>query len=302
LAKSDLTSNMVGEFPELQGIMGRYYALSDGEPAEVAQAVMEHYQPRYAGDALPTTPTGVCVALADKLETLVGIWSVGGAPTGDKDAFGLGHAAPRVLRILAEKQLPLDLREMLAETRLTFTQTPVAETVTGEVFAFMQERLKGMMRDAGYSALQVEAVLGDVTAPDAGHTHLVESRLQAVKAFAALPEAQALAAANKRIRNILKKSDAAKRPLEGHLLVEEAEKRLSMRLSEVRPASDTCYAQGDYTGSLVRLAALKPEVDQFFDDVMVNADDPAIRANRLALLGELDALFNRVADLSRLAA
>jgi glycyl-tRNA synthetase beta chain len=242
LAKADLTSNMVGEFPELQGIMGRYYALADGEAVQVAQAIEEHYRPRFAGDVLPESAPGTFAAIADKLETLVGMWSVGGAPTGDRDPFGLRRAALGVLRILSEKKLPLDLQLALNETRLVFSNPPVAESVTEAVMGFMLERLKGMLREGGFSAQEVDAVLADRP----GRIDLVQARIEAVKAFGALPEALSLAAANKRIRNILKKSDAPKRPLEGHLLVEEAEKRLFMRLSEVRPVADARYATGDY--------------------------------------------------------
>ncbi|NIE67007.1 glycine--tRNA ligase subunit beta [Burkholderia sp. Ax-1719] len=299
LAKADLLTDMVGEFPELQGTMGTYYARHDGEAEEVAIACSEHYQPRFSGDELPGTPTGTIVALADKLETLVGIWGIGLAPTGEKDPFALRRHSLGVLRILVEKQLPLDLVELLRTTYAQFAgNTAVAES-TQAIYEFCMDRLRGQLRERGYAAQEVDAVL----ALNPTRFDDVIARLDAVREFAALNEAAALAAANKRISNILKKSEGAEDGgVQIALLTENAEKALYAQLEQVAPRVESQLAARDYTGALTALAALRETVDTFFNDVMVNAEDPALRANRLALLKALHRQMNSVADISRLAA
>jgi glycyl-tRNA synthetase beta chain len=297
LAKTDLVTDMVGEFPELQGTMGRYYALNDGLSADVADAIEDHYKPRFAGDELPRNSVGVIVALADKLETLVGMFGIGNLPTGDKDPFALRRHALGVIRMLVEKDLPLGLVELVEGAQPVFGDKIQDASVA--LVDFIYDRLAGSLREQGYSAQEVDAVLalkpqrlGDVA-----------KRLAAVRAFAALPEAPALAAANKRVGNILKKAEgtvaAAVKP---ELLQEAAEKSLADALKTVAPKAEAAFASGDYAASLQALAALKAPVDAFFDGVMVNAEDPALRANRLGLLATLHQAMNRIADLSKLAA
>lgn len=299
LAKADLITDMVGEFPELQGTMGTYYARHDGEPEEVALACSEHYQPRFSGDALPTTATGTVVALADKLETLVGIWGIGLQPTGEKDPFALRRHALGVLRILVEKQLPVDLIELLRAAYATFAAVPGVADSTQAIYDFSMDRLRGLLRERGYAPGEIDAVL----ALNPSRLDDIVARLDAVREFAALPEAASLAAANKRISNILKKSESATTGgVQVTLLTEAAEKALHAQLEQVAPRVQTQLAARDYTGALTALAALREPVDTFFNDVMVNAEDPALRANRLALLGALHQQMNCVADISRLAA
>ncbi|MBI3285683.1 MAG: glycine--tRNA ligase subunit beta [Burkholderiales bacterium] len=299
LAKADLLTDMVGEFPELQGIMGTYYAQHDGEHAEVAAAASEHYRPRFAGDALPATATGTAVALADKLETLVGIWGIGLQPTGDKDPFALRRHALGVLRMLVEKRLPLSLNTLLADSVQLFAGNANFSNPAAELLNFLYDRLRGQLRDKGFSQNEVEAVVAQN--PDT-LDNIVE-RLQAVQAFAALPESAALAAANKRITNILKKAEGSMTvAIQSGLLQEAAEQALYEAMGKVRPQVDAAYAQGDFSGALKTLAALRAGVDSFFNDVMVNAEEPALRHNRLALLAELHGMLNRVADISKLAA
>jgi glycyl-tRNA synthetase beta chain len=299
LAKADLITDMVGEFPELQGTMGTYYARHDGEPEEVALACTEHYQPRFSGDALPATATGTVVALADKLETLVGIWGIGLQPTGEKDPFALRRHALGVLRILVEKQLPVDLVELLRTAYAQFAAVPNVADSTQAIYEFCMDRLRGLLRERGYSAGEIDAVL----ALNPTRLNDIVARLDAVREFSSLSEAASLAAANKRISNILKKSDGA--PVSGvqpTLLIEAAEKALYAQLEQVAPRVQSQLAAHDYTGALTALAALREPVDTFFNNVMVNAEDPALRANRLALLGALHQQMNCVADISRLAA
>ncbi len=298
LAKTDLLTDMVGEFPELQGIMGTYYALHDGEHAEVAAAASEHYQPRFAGDALPVSATGTAVALADKLETLVGIWGIGLQPTGDRDPFALRRHALGVLRMLVEKQLPLSLSSLLANTVALFSGNAQFKDPSAEVLSFLYDRLRGQLRERGFSQHEVEAVVAQQ--PDTLDT--LVARLQAVQAFAALPESASLAAANKRITNILKKAEVTPGTVNPDLLQEAAEQALAKAMDDVRPQVDAAFSQGDYTSALKTLAALRAEVDSFFNDVMVNADDLALRNNRLALLSALHGMLNQVADISKLAA
>ncbi|CAE6758680.1 Glycine--tRNA ligase beta subunit [Paraburkholderia aspalathi] len=299
LAKADLITDMVGEFPELQGTMGTYYARHDGEPEEVALACSEHYQPRFSGDALPATATGAVVALADKLETLVGIWGIGLQPTGEKDPFALRRHALGVLRILVEKQLPVDLIELLRTAYAQFAAVPGVADSTQAIYEFSMDRLRGLLRERGYAPGEIDAVL----ALNPTRLDDIVARLDAVREFAALPEAASLAAANKRISNILKKSEgSATGGVQVALLTEAAEKALYAQLEQVAPRVQTQLAARDYTGALTALAALREPVDTFFNDVMVNAEDPALRANRLALLGALHQQMNCVADISRLAA
>jgi glycyl-tRNA synthetase beta chain len=298
LAKADLLTDMVGEFPELQGIMGTYYARHDGEHEEVALAASEHYQPRFAGDALPSTNTGLTVALADKLETLVGIWSIGLQPTGEKDPFALRRHALGVMRMLVEKRLPLTISGLLADAAGVFEYQAGFKDPTREVKEFMLDRLRGMLRERGFSPNEVEAVL----AQNPDRVDDVVQRLDAVQAFAALPESASLAAANKRITNILKKTEVAIGEVSPALLQEQAERNLAASVERVRPDVDAAFAGGDFTGTLKTLARLRDDVDAFFNDVMVMADDVALRNNRLALLSSLHGMMNRVADISKLAA
>ena len=296
LAKTDLVTDMVGEFPELQGIMGGYYALNDGLPEAVAHAIEDHYKPRFAGDSLPRNTVGVVVALADKLETLVGMFGIGNLPTGDKDPFALRRHALGVIRMLVEQDLALDLSALLQGATPAFG-TKIADA-SAALTDFIFDRLAGSLREHGYSAQEVDAVLalrpqrlGDVA-----------KRLSAVRAFAELPEAPALAAANKRISNILKKTDDVDAHVSEILLQEAAEKSLYAAMQSVLPQAQTQWAAGDYTASLQSLAALRVPVDAFFEDVMVNADQMDLRLNRLGLLKMLHVAMNRVADLSKLAA
>jgi glycyl-tRNA synthetase beta chain len=297
LAKADLLSDMVGEFPELQGVMGAYYARHDGETEAVAQAIEDHYKPRFAGDDLPRSEVGVAVALADKLETLAGLFGIGQVPTGDKDPFALRRHALGVLRMLVERQLPLPVNTLLATAWAAFP-TGMLSSPPEELRQFMFDRLAGSLREQGASAAEVDAVLAlrpEILAS-------VRERLLAVRAFAALPEAPALASANKRVSNILKKADSSTAvAVNPALLHEAAERQLAGALQQLAPQADAAFERGDFTASLQTLAALKGPVDAFFDGVMVNAEDPALRANRLALLAQLQQAMNRVADLSRLA-
>ncbi|OJW88982.1 glycine--tRNA ligase subunit beta [Thiobacillus sp. 65-1402] len=298
LAKADLLTDMVGEFPELQGIMGRYYAQHDGLADDIAFAIEDHYKPRFAGDALPRSDVGVCVALADKLETLAGMFGIGEKPTGDKDPFALRRHALGVIRMLIEKNLPLGLSDLVNIAFAGFPQGLPGQAHT-DVSLFVFERLSGAMREQGYSANEVDAVLS----LNPAQIYLVPKQLEAVRIFAALPEAPALAAANKRVGNILKKAEGeVGATADPSRFVEAAEMALFAALGEIAPRADAAFDSGDYTASLQALAALKAPVDAFFDHVMVNADDPALKANRLALLNQLHRTMNRVADLSRLAA
>ena len=297
LSKADLTTNMVGEFPELQGIMGTYYARHDGEGEAVSHAIEGHYHPRFAGDTLPGNITGTCVAIADRLDTLVGIFGVGQAPTGDKDPFALRRAALGVLRILIEKKLPLDLNVLLRAAANTLYGI-ISETATNDVYEFMLERLKGYLREQDFGGDEIEAVLSQRPT----RIERVLPRLQAVRAFRLLPESVALSAANKRTRNILKKADGVLATCNPALFAEGAERQLHDSVTKLAPEVGSRVAAQDYTGALKQLAGIRGDVDKFFDDVMVMADDPIVRANRLALLAQLEKLMNQVADISKLAA
>ncbi len=298
LAKTDLVTDMVGEFPELQGIMGGYYALNDGLGEAVAHAIEDHYKPRFAGDALPRNRAGVVVALADKLETLVGMFGIGNLPTGDRDPFALRRHALGVIRMLVENDLPLDLSALLAGAVPAFGNK--ITDASAQLADFIYDRLAGSLREQGYSAQEVDAVL----ALRPQRLGLVDKQLAAVRAFASLPEAPALAAANKRIGNILKKAEvegAVDAHVNAGLLKEDAEKALHAQMQKLVPESEAQFKAGDYTASLQTLAALRAAVDAFFDDVMVNAEEMDLRLNRQGLLKSLHVAMNRVADLSRLA-
>ena len=297
LAKADLLTDMVGEFPELQGVMGTYYARHDGEHEEVALAASEHYQPRFAGDALPATQTGTAVALADKLETLVGIWGIGLHPTGDKDPFALRRHALGVLRMLLEKRLPLSIHALLSDSAALFAYNPHFKLATADITAFLLDRLRGLLRERGFTPNEIEAVVAQN--PDT-LDNIIE-RLQAVQAFATLPQAASLAAANKRITNILKKTEIVPGPVQYSLLSEAAEQALHAAMTALQPQVDSAFAAGDFTLTLKLLAELRDDVDAFFNTVMVMADDLQLRNNRIALLAALHAMMNRVADISKLA-
>ena len=296
LAKTDLLTDMVGEFPELQGIMGAYYARHDGLPEEVAQAIEDHYKPRFAGDELPRNIIGVVVALADKLETLVGMFGIGNLPTGDRDPFALRRHALGVVRMLSAGQVRLDLKQVIQLSVAVFGSRITDPSVA--LLDFIHDRLSGSLREQGFSAQEVEAVL----ALRPGHLDEVHPRLEAVRQFAALPESQALAAANKRIANILKKAPEVDAHVNEALLQEDAEKALYAAMQKIAPQALAQFDAGNYTASLQSLAALRAPVDAFFDDVMVNAEAMDLRLNRQGLLKSLHLAMNRVADLSCLAA
>jgi glycyl-tRNA synthetase beta chain len=293
LAKADLVTGMVGEFPELQGVMGRYYARHDGEPAAVADAIEAHYRPRFAGDALPETPVACAVALADKLDSLAGLFAIGEAPTGEKDPFALRRAALGVVRILVERRLPLRLADLLARA----FERVKGEDSRDDVAAFILERARGYFRELGYSANEVEAVL--CLAP--ARLDLVPAQLQAVRAFAALPEAESLAAANKRIGNILRQAGDVPPGYSAEAMTQPEEKTLASAYARLKGDVEGAFQRGDYTGALKALASLRAPVDAFFDKVMVMDKDARVRANRIGFLGTLHGTMNRVADLSKLA-
>ncbi|MDR0577331.1 MAG: glycine--tRNA ligase subunit beta [Candidatus Accumulibacter sp.] len=298
LAKADLLTDMVGEFPELQGVMGRYYALNDGLSPEIADAIEDHYKPRFAGDDLPRGRVGVAVALADKLETLIGLFGIGQSPTGDKDPFALRRHAVGVIRMLMESGIDLPLDDLLAGAAGSF-RPPVGDGILGSLREFIYDRLSGLLREQGYTAREVDAVVS--LRPQILSD--VPKRLAAVRAFSALPEAEALAAANKRVGNILKKAEGGVGGrVDASLLKEDAEIALARALDDIVPRADAAFAAGDHARSLRMLATLRGPVDEFFDKVMVNAEDRAVRANRLALLARLHDAMNRVADLSKLSA
>ncbi|MES2237543.1 MAG: glycine--tRNA ligase subunit beta [Pseudomonadota bacterium] len=321
LAKADLVTDMVGEFPELQGIMGRYYALADGETPIVADAIEAHYRPRFNGDTLPHGAIACAVALADKLDALVGFFGIGQLPTGDKDPFGLRRAALGVLRILLETPLPLSLPELIDDAAAGFAPELLVGDWRVASADFLRERLRHFLREPGRELLkqvydEADGIWRNLDPKDARLTNYIDAvlaleptridqvpaRLKAVVAFGALPESTALAAANKRIVNILKKS--AKHtgaPVDPALLQEAAEKTLFAEVERLAPAIEAQLAKSDYTAALKTMAGLRSAVDAFFEGVMVNAEDAAIRANRLALLHRLAALMNCVADISRLS-
>ena len=296
LAKADLVTGMVGEFPELQGVMGRYYARHDGEPAEVAQAIVEHYQPRFAGDALPASRCGTLLALADKLETLAGLFGIGQLPTGDKDPFALRRHALGVIRILIEKPLHLPLTALIDSAFAAFGDKvkPAREAL----LTFIFERLSGYLRERGHTTQEISAVV-ELRPDDLAR---VPKRLDAVRAFSALPQAQALAAANKRLGNLLKKSGSeAADSVDAGLLADAAERALAEAVGRLEPEVHARMAVHDYEAALALLAQARDPVDRFFEEVMVMTEDLPVRRNRLALLSRLHALMNGVADISRLS-
>ena len=297
LSKCDLLSHMVGEFPELQGIMGRYYARHDGEPGDIAAALDEQYQPRFAGDTLPATGVGQALAIADKIDTLVGIFGIGQAPTGDKDPFALRRAALGVLRIAIERRLELDLVKLLESAQSILGAKVAAKNAAAQVYDFMMERLRAYYSDAGIHVDEFDAVI----AMRPSQPFDFDRRVRAVGAFRKLPEAESLAAANKRIANILKQAgNAPAGALNAAHLKEAAEQALAGKVSSVRAEVEPLFAARDYEGALKKLAALRSTVDAFFDKVMVMVDDVDVRNNRLCLLNDLRNLFLRVADVSRL--
>jgi glycyl-tRNA synthetase beta chain len=296
LAKADLLTDMVGEFPELQGVMGQYYALHDGEDAAVARAIEAHYHPRFANDSLPQDNVGSAVALADKLDTLVGIYGIGLVPTGDRDPFGLRRQALGVLRILSERALPLDLMELLQLAKLSFAPGVLHDSVAVDLHLFMLDRLRGYLRERGFAQDEIEAVVSQ----NPTRIDQVVPRLQAVQSFRAMPEAESLAAANKRIRNILKKTTVAQSAPDPAVFRETAERNLFAATSQLAPKVGSLVQNQDYTEALRALAGVRSAVDTFFDEVMVMVDEPVLRDNRLALLAELEGMMNRVADISRL--
>ncbi len=297
LAKTDLVTDMVGEFPELQGIMGGYYARHDGLSDDIAIAIEDHYKPRFAGDELPRNQVGVVVALADKLETLVGMFGIGNLPTGDKDPFALRRHALGLIRMLIERNLPLSLPDLVHQASASFGEKLAdAKASNAQLLPFVYDRVSSYLRDLDYTAQEVDAVIA--LRPMWGE---FPKRLAAVRAFAALPEAPALAAANKRIGNILKKTDAVDPHVSEILLKEPAEIALFAAMKDITPEANAQFDAGEYTASLQTLAALRAPVDAFFEGVMVNADELDLRLNRLGLLTSLHTAMNRVADLSKLA-
>ena len=304
LSKADLLTDMVGEFPELQGIMGHYYALYDGEKADVAEAIEAHYHPRFAGDSLPQGQIACAVALADKLETLIGIYGIGQIPTGDKDPFGLRRHALGVLRILIETPLALPLPLLLKLAAENFPSGMLGATVAKDVEGFMLDRLRGYLRDRNFEASHIEAVLGTV----AGRLHEALPRLLGVRDFAVLPESKDLAAANKRVQNIIRKNQEelgttmSNAQVDTRLMTDDAERKLFAAIQDITPLAQSYLDRGDYGQNMKALVTLKPFIDDFFDKVMVMAEDKSIRMNRAALLQQLGGLMNQVADISKLAA
>ena len=293
LAKADLVTEMVGEFPELQGTMGKYYARLDGEHAAIADAIEQHYRPRFAGDALPESPVATAVALADKLETLVGIWGIGLIPTGDKDPYALRRAALGILRMLM--QHGLDVNDLIQTAFSSFPQGLLNDKTPAEVADFMQARLAVLLQN-DYPQDIVAAVL----AKRPGRLNDLAAKLDAVASFKALPEAAALAAANKRVQNLLKKADAELGAVNESLLQQDEERALYAAAQAMQPKIEAALARQDFQAALSELAAVKPQVDAFFDGVMVMADDAAVKQNRLNLLNQLSQQMNAVADIALL--
>jgi len=300
LSKCDLLTSMVFEFPELQGVMGRYYALHDGEAREVASALNEQYQPRFAGDTLPVTTTGQVLAIAERLDTLAGIFAIGQTPTGDKDPFGLRRAALGLLRILVEKQIDLDLQAMIETAAANFPAALQAEKSSPALLGFILERLRAYYLEAGFDVQNFDAVMARQPARPLDF----DQRMRAVQAFRKLPEADSLAAANKRIRNILRKAQETAITIPAAfntaLLQEPAERELALALEDLEAKVRPLFGQREYTRALCQLAALQAPVDTFFDNVMVMTDDAQLRNNRLALLNAMSELFLQVADISLL--
>jgi glycyl-tRNA synthetase beta chain len=303
LSKADLLTDMVGEFPELQGIMGRYYALHDGEKPAVADAIAGHYHPRFAGDSLPQGLVACALALADKLETLVGIYGIGQVPTGDKDPFGLRRHALGVLRILIETPIDLPLPALLKMAADNFPAGMLSPTVAKEIEIFMMDRLRGYLRERGYEATHIEAVIPMLD----GKLYQAPLRLEGVRAFATLELSKDLAAANKRVQNIIRKNteelgaESVTAKVNKLLLVEKQEVDLYQAIQDIIPYSVHYMERAEYAHNLKSLVALKPFIDDFFNHVMVMAENKSLRKNRAALLNELGRLMNQVADISKLA-
>jgi len=300
LAKADLLTGMVGEFPELQGIMGRYYARHDGEPAAVADAIAGHYQPRYAGDGLPENAVACAVALADKLEILAGMFGIGQLPTGDRDPYALRRQALGVIRILVERDLSLSLNDLIDAAFKVFPGALKLADAHADLENFMFDRMRGYFSDAGHTTQEIDAVLSLRPAL----IHRIPLQLAAVSAFAGLPEAASLAAANKRVANILRQAESKGelgRNADPGLLQEPAEHALFVALQLASSTATPLFRDGDYTGYLKTFAVLKAPVDAFFDSVMVMVDDAALRRNRIALLEDLRREMNQIADIARLA-
>jgi len=297
LAKADLLTGMVGEFPELQGVMGRYYALHDGEPREAADAIEAHYRPRFAGDRLPEHAVSCAVALADKLDALAGLFGIGQTPTGDRDPFGLRRAALGVIRILVERKLEMSLLDLVNGAFDGFKGREGTGAARADLERFIFERARGYFQERGYSVNEVESVLS----LNPARLDLVPRQLEAVRAFSALPEAESLVAANKRIGNILKQAKGVPSQFDPALMVLPEEKSLATTFSRLRPDVDKAFSALDYTAALKALASLKAPVDAFFDKVMVMDKDARVRDNRIGFLGTLHGTMNRIADLSKLA-
>jgi glycyl-tRNA synthetase beta chain len=304
LCKADLLTDMVGEFPELQGIIGRYYAFHDGEDLEVANAIEAHYHPRFAGDSLPLGAVACSVALADKLETIIGIYGIGQVPTGDKDPFGLRRQALGILRILIETPLDLPLPALLKATAENFPKGMLSPTVAVDVEGFMMDRLRGYLRDRSFDVSHIEAVLAVLN----GRLHEVVPRLQGVRSFAAMAVSKDLAAANKRVQNIMRKNQEelggaiAGAVFDTNLMTDDAEINLYQAMVDIAPFAQGYFARGEYGQNLKALVTLKSFIDDFFDQVMVMAEDQKLRINRALLLRQLGSLMNQVADISKLAA
>jgi len=300
LSKCDLLTSMVGEFPELQGLMGRYYAKLDGEAAEVAEALREQYLPRFAGDELPATRTGMAVSIADKLDTIAGIFATGQKPTGTRDPFGLRRAALGLLRISVERKLDLDLQQLIGQA-LAALPFAAPENTAREVYDYVFERLRAYYLEGGAGFPITTEMFDAVLATRPASPLDLDSRLRALAEFLRLPDAQSLAAANKRIANILRKAtEPVRETVDENLLLDPAEQILAEQVAAVGRLVEPRFAARQYTEALQSLAVLRKAVDEFFDSVMVMADDPALRANRLALLRRLQSLFMHAADLSRL--
>jgi glycyl-tRNA synthetase beta chain len=292
LAKADLLTGMVGEFPELQGVMGRYYALHDKEPAAVAEAVESHYRPRFAGDRLPEGQIACAVALADKMDAMAGLFSIAQQPTSDKDPFALRRAALGAVRILVEHKLQLSLKDLIHAAFEPFAEKPHTQ-----LRDFLFDRFASYLKEQGYSTLQVEAVLSKMPV----NLGVVPQQLEAVKIFQTLPEAESLAAANKRVANILKQAEAKGETFEAGELRDPEERTLQAAIRAASEKAKPLYDKGDYTGYLKSFSTLKDPVDSFFDKVMVMVEDKKLRSSRLALLRDLREAMNRVADISKLA-
>ncbi|MGM0525922.1 MAG: glycine--tRNA ligase subunit beta [Pseudomonadota bacterium] len=297
LSKADLVTEMVLEFPDTQGTMGKHYALNDGEPAVVADAIEQHYWPRFSGDDLPTSDVACAVALADKLDTLIGIFGIGQVPKGDRDPFALRRAALGLIRIIVEKNLNLDLQHLISKAVEQFGDKLTNKTVESDVFRFLMGRFRPWYQDQGIEVDVIQAVIANAPSRPADF----DARIKAIAAFKQLEAAESLAEANKRVSNILSKADIELTGMVNHdLLVEPQEQTLASKISETELSCEPELEMGNYEGALNRMASLKDDIDAFFDHVMVNADDQNIKQNRLNLLHQLRQLFLRVADISLL--